>query len=269
MSRTGLVLILLIIVSACDGPDKQKTDQKVEVKTATINYTLEGSLPHDVNSFTEGLFVYDNQLFESTGSPQEYPSSFSHFGIVDTLSGKINVKASLDKARFFGEGISILNGKLYQLTWRSKICFIYDANSFKLLNSSVFPNAEGWGLTNDGTHLIMSDGTSKLTYFKPDSFEKVKQITVTENGSTVKNLNELEYVDGFIYANIWMTNTIVKVEASSGKVVAKADFSKLYQDAFQSNSSILEMNGIAYDDKSDEFLLTGKFWPKIYRVKFL
>lgn len=266
MKRLAIQLLQTFLLISCTEKEESLKDEKD--KTPHLNYTILGSFPHDTNSFTEGFFMKKGKIYESTGSPQDLPLTQTHFGILDTTSGKINVKASLDKAKYFGEGISILDGKLYQLTYKSKTCFVYDATSFKLLESIKYPNAEGWGLTNDGTNLIMSDGTYKITFVSPVDFIKVREINVKENGYAIDKINELEYVDGFIYANVWMTNTILKIDAKNGRVMAKGDFESVYQNAKNNYPDLLEMNGIAYDQEQRQFLLTGKLWPKVYRVKF-
>ncbi len=269
MNKPAILFLFSVLIISCNSDNKKESQtQQVQNVTPTLNYELVGTLPHDINSFTEGLLVQDGKIYESTGSPAELPFAQSHFGILDTTSGKIQVKASLDRNKYFGEGLNIIDGKIYQLTYTTQTCFVYDAKTFKLLNTFKYNNPEGWGLTNDGKNLIMSDGSYRLTYINPADFSKIKEINVTENGYAIEKINELEYVNGFIYANVWTTNLILKIDANTGRVVAKNDFGNLYRDAQQNNTGIMEMNGIAYDPAKDEFLLTGKLWPKIYRVKF-
>ncbi len=266
----SLYLLLAIGIISCG--DKTQSENSANETNATgpakFSYQLIGTLPHDTQSFTEGLFVHNGKIFESTGSPEELAFAQSHFGTLDTTSGSINVLASLDRNKYFGEGITIVGNKLFQLTYKAQTCFVYDATSFKQIGSFKYPNAEGWGLSTDGKHVIMSDGTFKISFLNPDDFSKIKEINVTENGYAVEHINELEYVNGFIYANLWTTNQILKIDANTGQVVAKADFGQLFLDAQTQNPNILEMNGIAYDASKDEFLITGKLWPKIYRLKF-
>lgn len=265
------ICFVALLASSCDNTNKNETTETINEANSviTLNYSIVGSYPHDIQSFTEGLYVDNGQIFESTGSPEELTYTMSHLGPIDTLTGKIIPKASIDRNKYFGEGIAKLDGKVFQVTYKAQKCFVYDAKTYKLIAEYPYANAEGWGMTHDSTHIIMSDGTSKLTYFSTKDFTKVKELNVRENGYAVVNLNELEYVKGFIYANIWTTNQIVKIDASNGNIVAKVDMGPLFLDAQKQNPGLMEMNGIAYDAAKDEFLVTGKLWPKIYRIKFL
>jgi len=263
-------LLILLILSICNGCKDNVSTSKIKNKNIpTIDYTYVKSYPHDLTSFTEGFLVHDGSLFESTGAIKEFPQTRSLFGIVDLKTGKIDTKVEIDKVKYFGEGIAFLNGKVFQLTYKTKVGFIYDAITFKKINEFTFPSVEGWGLTTDGIRLIMSDGTNILTYLDPVTLEVIKTISVSARGYARNNLNlnELEYIKGFIYANLWTTNTIVKVNPADGKVVAKLDLNLLAYDAKKVFSGSLEMNGIAYDSIADRVFVTGKFWPKIYEIE--
>ena len=266
--KFALVLLVGLLLYACNSNTSESTEATETVSTPTLTYKVVGSYPHDVQSFTEGLYIDNNQIFESTGSPEELTYTQSHYGTLDTLTGKIKVKAALDKSLYFGEGISQIDGKIFQLTYKAQKCFVYDAKTHKKIGEFPYANAEGWGLTNDGKNLIMSDGTHILTFLNPKDFTKVKELNVRENAYALEKINELEYVNGFIYANIWTTNQIIKIDANTGNVVAKADMGALFTEAQKLNPSLMELNGIAYDVNKNEFLITGKLWPKIYRVKF-
>jgi glutamine cyclotransferase len=231
-----------------------------------LNYTLECTFPHDITLFTEGLVIYNNQLFESTGSPREIKLAKSIFGIIDLKTGKISIKGELNK-KYFGEGIVFFNNKLYQLTYKDKIGFIYDAKTFQRLGVFNFQNDEGWGLTTDGTNIIMSDGTNILTYFDPNNMKVIKTLTVTCYGKAVNYINELEYISGYIYANIWMTNYIVKINPKNGKIVGKIDLTSLSNEVKNAYPNADVMNGIAYDSLSDKVYITGKLWPYIFQIK--
>ncbi|GHA61066.1 glutaminyl-peptide cyclotransferase [Pontibacter akesuensis] len=235
---------------------------------AEINYGVAKVYPHDTNAFTEGFLVHKGQLFESTGSPSDLPQTRSLVGIVDMNTGNIDTKVELDRDKYFGEGIVILNDKLYQLTYLAKTGFVYDLNTFEKLEEFTFPSKEGWGMTTDSTHLIMSDGTSRLTYLHPETFEKVREVGVYDNNGPVKNLNELEYINGYIYANVYTTNTIVKIDPKSGQIVGKLYLTALAQDAANKNPNALELNGIAWDAEKDKIYVTGKMWPNIYEIQF-
>jgi glutamine cyclotransferase len=263
----------LLFFTAC-APDKP---QEVVVpppvvneapKVPEIKFSVENQYPHDISSFTEGFLFHEGKLFESTGATDNLPQTRSLFGIVDLKTGKIDVKAELDRNIYFGEGIVFLNNKIFQLTYKNQIAFVYDGKTYKNIGKFNYTNREGWGLTTDGKSLIMSDGTSYLTFLNPENFAVEKVLDVAENDFVVENLNELEYINGFIYANIWTTNTIVKIDPATGDVVGKMDLSSLSLESKTKHPGSLEMNGIAYDPASGKILVTGKMWPTIYEIKF-
>jgi glutamine cyclotransferase len=266
-------IVIATIFSSCDT-DQPKDIKKVDTSTTievpetpVISYSLVNTHPHDVNAFTEGLLFHEGKLFESTGAPENLPQTKSLFGIVDLKNGKIDTKVEIDKAIYFGEGISILNNKIYQLTYKNQTAFVYDAKTYKPIGKYSYQNKEGWGLTNDGKNLIMSDGSNYLTFFD-QNFNVTKTLDVSENGYAVDYLNELEYIKGFIYANIYQSHEIVKIDPSTGNVVGKLDLTSLFQTSKTKNINTLETNGIAYDSISDKILVTGKMWPSIYEIKF-
>ncbi|MBK9689850.1 MAG: glutaminyl-peptide cyclotransferase [Saprospiraceae bacterium] len=200
-----LVLTITLIFGACKETPKDQNQQIIKVLRLRQPNKCPiycPQTPHDITSFTEGLFFENGKLFEGTGSPQELSQTRSIAGPVDIKTGKIDVKVELDRTKFFGEGVCILNGKLYQLTYKNQLAFIYDATTFKSLGTFKYANAEGWGLTTDGKELIMSDGTDKLTFINPDNYNKTKELSIKANGNPVYYLNELEYVNGYIFANI-------------------------------------------------------------------
>ena len=268
------IIIGTTILSSCEPSEKlkQNIDQApVEDKTPEIpeiKFTVENQYPHDITSFTEGFLFHNGKLFESTGATENLPQTRSLFGIVDLKTGKIDVKAELDRNVYFGEGIVMLNGKVFQLTYKNQTCFIYDGKTYKNIGKFNYTNREGWGLTTDGKSLIMSDGTSYITYLDPTNFAVTKVLDVAENNYVLVNINELEYIKGFIYANIWMTNTIVKIDPNTGDVVGKMDLSSLSEESKTKNPGSAETNGIAYDSISNKILVTGKLWPTIYEIKF-
>lgn len=262
---------MILISCQPDKPEQNTTVPVVEDKTPEIpqiKFTVVNQYPHDITSFTEGFLFHDGKLFESTGATENLPQTRSLFGTVDLKTGKIDVKAELDRNIYFGEGIVILNGKVFQVTYKNQMGFIYDAKTFKNIGKFNYTNREGWGLTTDGKSIIMSDGTSYITYLDPTSFAVTKVLDVAENNYVLININELEYIKGFIYANIWMTNTIVKIDPNTGDVVGKMDLSSLAEEIKAKNPGAAEMNGIAYDSISDKILVTGKLWPTIYEIKF-
>ena len=249
------------------NPDNNLPQEEKKEIIPVLAYSVAAYHPHDTKLFTEGFVWHDEKLFESTGSPQDMPELRSVLGELNLKTGEIKVKAELDRKTYFGEGMVFLNNKVYQLTYQNQMGFVYDATTFKLLGTFRFNNAEGWGLTTDSTHLIMSDGSSNLTYLDPEKFSVVKTISVTENGELLSRLNELEYINGFIYANVWTTSLVVKIDPASGKVVGKFDFASLDAEIRAKYPQALEMNGLAYNPKSKHLFVTGKLWPTIYEIE--
>jgi glutaminyl-peptide cyclotransferase len=271
--RISKIIFVLLFITGC-GPETQLPPEvpkeKVETeapKTPAISYTLVGTHPHDSTCFTQGLLFHEGKLFESSGAPDNLPKTRSLFGIVDRKTGKIEVKGEIDRNKYFGEGIAIVNGKLYQLTWLGQTGFIYDARNFKNMGTFGYMSREGWGLTSDGKNLIMSDGSNALTYLNPDNFQVVKTLVVSENNFAVDYLNELEYINGFIYANVYMTNLIVKIDPETGNVLGKMDLTAFTDEARKRYKGALEMNGIAYDSLAKTVLVTGKMWPTFYEIR--
>jgi glutamine cyclotransferase len=263
------VLISFIFLGCIGHSEKSNSSKASSNRIPIIDYEYISSYPHNTTSYTEGLLIHNGKLFESTGSPSELTQTRSLFGIVDLKTGIIDTKVELDKAKYFGEGIAFLNGKIFQLTYKTKVGFVYDAISYKKLAEFTFPSDEGWGLTSDGKSLIMSDGTNILTYLDPNTFQAIKTISVTASGYLINNLklNELEYIKGNIYANIWTTNVIAKIDLVQGRVIGKLELNSLAYAARKESLGSLEMNGIAYDSISDRVFVTGKLWPKIYQIK--
>jgi glutamine cyclotransferase len=272
LNKCAVILAALFLLACEREKPAEKnlpTEENPPAKTTpVIHWSRVGNYPHDTISFTEGFLFHNQQLFESTGSPDYLPQTHSLFGIVDFKTGKIEKKAELDKSRYFGEGISFIKGKIIQLTYRTQVAFIYDEKTYRNLGQFSYYSREGWGLTTNGKELIMSDGTNSLTFIDPDNYQTTKTILVSENNLAVDYLNELEYIKGYIYANVWMSNTIVKIDPESGEVLAKMDLSDLANEAKKLYPGSLEMNGIAYDSLSGKILVTGKMWPKIYEIKF-
>jgi glutamine cyclotransferase len=270
--RALLFSFLLFVCFSC----KSKEDQSEGKENATndrlstpgINYIVTNVYPHDTTSFTEGLLVHEGRLYESTGSPDELPQTRSLFGPVNLKTGAISPKAELDRQKYFGEGITFLNGKVFQLTYQTKKGFIYDAKSFQKISEFTFPSKEGWGLTTDGTALIMSDGTSQLTYLDPTTFQALKTLQVKDESGPVTNLNELEFIKGSVYANVYTTQVVVQIDTGSGNVTGKLNLSSLAMEAKAKYPGAMEMNGIAYDSTAGKVFITGKMWPNIYEISF-
>ncbi len=269
MKKYLIYALSALVIVACNNNTKQpSTVPAYNPPSPIIGYSIIDTLNHDINAFTEGLLVDNSQLIESTGSPEYLINTKSVIGIVNQEKRQLDVKVELDRNIYFGEGITIFGDRLYQVTYKNQKGFIYNKNTFKKIGEFAYRNAEGWGMTSDSLHLIMSDGSHKLTYFDPFNLSEIKVLEVTEHGNAVPNLNELEYINGYIYANIWMTNTIVKIDPNTGEVKGKIDCYLLAQDALKNNSNAAEMNGIAWDKAADKIYVTGKMWPFIYEISF-
>lgn len=252
-SLLSLLLFSLSMVS-CTNKKEERQQQK-----DLVPFVVQNTFPHDLKSFTQGLVIHNGQLYESTGQ------SNSWIGIVDIRTGMADKKIQLP-ATYFGEGITILNNKIYQLTWQDSIGFVYDLSSFNKLREFRYPR-EGWGITHDSTHLIMSDGTNKLYFLDTLTFDVRKSLSVVHNGKPLTSLNELEYVNGFIYANVWQTNLIAKINASTGMAEGFLDLSPLTRQAGMINPNQDVLNGIAWHAGTQSLLVTGKYWPLIYILK--
>ncbi len=222
-------------------------------------YNVVNTYPHDRNAFTEGLAFQNGVLYEGTG---RYGNSTLRK--VELESGQILQILALP-AQFFGEGITIYRDKVYQLTWQSHVCFVYDKESFEVLQQFSYPT-KGWGLTHNGENLIMSDGTSSLRFLAPETFEEIGQIEVRDEDSPVTELNELEYVRGEIYANVWNTDRIARINPRTGQVVGWIELKELLSPEDVSQP-VDVLNGIAYDAENGRLFVTGKLWPKLFEIK--
>lgn len=272
MKATKLIglfaLIGILTVTACKNTNKDEQSNNTPT-IPEISYSIVHSYPHDTTLFTEGLEFYKENLYESSGSPDNIPFTRSVIGNYTLpYHSTFDAKIELNKDLYFGEGITFLNDKLYQLTYKNQSGFVYDANTFKKIKEFIYSSDEGWGLTNNGQNIIMSDGTEKLTFLNPDNLQTVKQLTVTENGMKRDSLNELEYINGYIYANIWLSSYIVKIDTSSGKIVGKIDFSDVVRNARFLKLNAQELNGIAYNPHTKKVFITGKLWPEMYEIDF-
>lgn len=248
-----------VLLSSCG--DKTNNDDEGSADTLAIKYSVISTLPHNSEAYTQGLVIFNNKILESTGQ-----KGHSWIAEVNPGSGQHEKKVTLD-ARYFGEGITVLNNKMYQLTWEEKIGFIYDARTYKKLGEFKY-NTPGWGLTHDNKNLIMSDGTDKLYFMDTTDLQVVKTITVTDpSGVKVKNLNELEYVDGNVFANVYETAMVLRIDPNNGKVTGRLDLSALAGEIKRIYPNADVLNGIAYDKNSKALLVTGKLWPKSYLIK--
>ena len=257
--KTGILVCSVIAMTfgfiSCKN---EKEKESAESTVPTIYYKVKTTWPHDTEAFTQGLVIHNGVLYESTGQNGQ-----SWIGIIDINTGKPDKKVELDE-KYFGEGITILNNKVYQLTYKTKVGFVYDLKTWEKLREFQQPLVEGWGITHDNKNLIMSEGTDKLYFVDTTTLKPVRTIAVTDDQGPVTKLNELEYVEGFIFANIWETNFIVKIDPQSGKVVGRMNLSSLAQNAALRSPKAEVLNGIAYHPTTKLLLVTGKNWPSIY-----
>ncbi|MBS1587636.1 MAG: glutaminyl-peptide cyclotransferase [Bacteroidetes bacterium] len=261
----------MLWVSSCKNSGTDKAEHKADTSAAAqgpavMQYQVVKEYPHSGTAFTEGLQYVDGILYESTG---EYGSS--ELRKVELSTGKVLASRKMDE-KYFGEGLAVLNGKVYQLTYREHTGFIYDAKTLKPEGTFSFNTDEGWGMTTDGRHLIYDDGKNLLHYLEPGTFKEIKTLHVNDENGAVDEINELECIGAFIYANQWKTGNILKIDTTTGQVVARADLSALVNQARSKVSTDASsqpdvMNGIAYDAANNKIYVTGKNWQALYEVK--
>lgn len=226
-----------------------------------ISFSVFDTFPHDTSAFTEGLLFYKGDLYESTGLKGQ-----SRISQVNLKTGQPIRSTKLDD-QYFGEGIVILNDTVYQLTYQEKIGFMYSLRDFKKIGEFKFASDEGWAMTTNGKEIIASDGSSLLYFYEPGTFKLLRTMRVTESGSITLDVNELEYIDGFIYANIWKQDYIVKIDPGTGAIVGKIDFSSLASQVRSRHPSAEVLNGIAYNEQTKKLYITGKNWPVLYEIE--
>jgi len=222
-------------------------------------YRVINTYPHDRNAFTQGLFYHNGSLYEGTG--QETGSSLRE---VELTTGKVLRQLNLEP-RFFGEGITLYDDRIYQVTWRSKVGFVYDMATFRQINK-IYYQTEGWGLTTVNDRIVMSDGTNVLYFLEPGLFTVVSRLEVYDNEKKADQLNELEYIKGEIWANMWMTDLIARIDPVSGKVIGYINLKGLLKESGTDTDADV-LNGIAYDSENDRIFVTGKNWPRLYEIQ--
>lgn len=267
---TLILFAAVFTLTACNQKPSENTADSavVAVKTTApknLTYKVTGTLPHDTAAYTEGFELRGNKLYEGTGTLEN-----SFVSIADTATGKVDKKYPVKDKTIYGEGITILNGQLFQLSYQNHIAYVYDLkNPAKITGTFKWPY-EGWGMTNDGKNIYVSVGSSIIYKLDPKTFAVTGQIQVTDDLGTVDQLNELEYVDGFIYVNKWQTTKILKVEVKTGSVVGVIDCFGLlsqYAPGYTPKSEDSVLNGIAWDSTRQLLYVTGKNWPLIFKLK--
>ncbi|MEK6283277.1 MAG: glutaminyl-peptide cyclotransferase [Acidobacteriota bacterium] len=262
--RAGVALVFFVCLTSLNCQTGTHANRS-GTKTATTEsvpiygYEVVNTWPHDPDAYTQGLIFHDGKLLESTGEV-----GHSTLRRVELETGKVVQKVDVPPP-YFAEGITLFKGKIYQLTWQHQKGFIYDAWSFEKLGEFTYAG-EGWGLTNDGKSLILSDGTNRIKFLDPNNFQVKKVITVSDRGQPVNQLNELEYVHDEIYANIWHENRIARIDAETGRIVGWINLNGLLSPG-DVNDEEAVLNGIAYDLATGRLFVTGKLWPKLFEIR--
>jgi glutamine cyclotransferase len=259
MNRIPAFIILLLIMACKNNESNNHDGPPKPPGPALLSYSIINNYPHDTSSFTQGLVIYNGVLYEGTG---EYGKS--KLLRVDLKTGKIEKSLALDD-KYFGEGITVLNDTIYQLTWKERKVFAYTLDFKKVKEFTI--GTEGWGITTDGRELIVSTGGNNLYYYNPADFRLLRTQGITESGGYAFNLNELEYIEGYIYANQWQAPYILKIDPASGQIVAKANLQQVWDRVKALDPFADVPNGIAYDAATRKIYVTGKWWPELYEIE--
>ena len=266
--RPGVAAVLLTVgaVLACtpDAPAPRANAGAPERTAPVARFRTVRSWPHDPAAFTQGLDFHDGKLYEGTGVEGQ-----STLREVTLETGEVVRKVNLP-GNVFGEGITVLGNRIYQVTWKSQKGYVYDRTSFLRIGEFTY-DGEGWGLTNDGASLILSDGSARLRFIDPSTFQVQRTVTVMDGPREVPKLNELEMVKGEIYANVWETHTVARIDPATGKVVGWIDLEGLFTDSdrrryLKPGQAVDVLNGIAYDEGANRLVVTGKWWPRLYEI---
>jgi glutamine cyclotransferase len=267
----GILLLTSSFASAgCDGGTKSNSlpidaappNSNANASRAAVpvyGYEVVNTFPHDPDAFTQGLIFQDGALVESTGLERH-----STLRRVELQTGKVLQKVEVPRD-FFAEGMTLFNGKVYQLTWKGEKGFVYDPQTFQKTGEFTY-TGEGWGLTHDADSLILSDGSNKIRFLDPADYHVKRTVSVTDGGRPVLELNELEYVKGEVYANVWHQNRVARIDPQTGAVKGWIDFSGLLKPGDVTDDEAV-LNGIAYDESGDRLFVTGKLWPKLFEVR--
>ena len=263
--KTGTTGVRAVKLLAFSGKKRPQTITAFltflsDLEPVRYRYTIVNVFPHDDHAYTQGLVFHDGLFFEGTGLEGQ-----STLRKVELSTGSVVKRHGLEST-LFGEGITIFQNKIYQLTWKSKVGFIYDLETFRQ-EGKFYYNTEGWGLTTMGDKLVMSDGTNKLYIVDPATFAVSKTLEVYDNQSVVVNLNELEFIDGEIWANIYTTDLIARIDPASGKVTGYVDLTGLLSGSERRSDGNDVLNGIAWDEATERIFVTGKNWPKLFQIK--
>lgn len=263
----ALVACAAVLILALNRSDSTRTTGNVNAKQPAStgsarqdSFEIVGDYPHDPTAFLQGLLWHDGALYESTGS---HNSGISTVRRLEFPSGKILQSVNLSP-EYFGEGLALVDNRLIQITWQSNRGFVYDRDSLRLLREFTY-DTEGWGITYDGKNLVMSDGSDVLTYLDPQTFKPVRKLSVTMNGRPMYEINELEFIEGEIWANVWHTDLILRIDPANGRVNSFLNL-KGIQPKMRANPEAV-LNGIAYDAQGKRIFVSGKLWPRLFEIK--
>lgn len=249
---------------ACDASQANSSgiqqQSSVPFRVQNFSYEVINTYPHDSAAFTQGLVYNQGILYESTGLNGQ-----SSLRQVELETGRVMKRVNVPSAHF-AEGLALFNNRLYQLTWQTQTTFVYDPDSFAQIGTFSY-QGEGWGLTHNGQSLIMSNGSNQIRFVDPETFQTQRTISVTDNDRAVSMLNELEFIKGEIFANIWLTDRIARIDPASGRVTGWINLAGLLTPEEKSRADVL--NGIAYDEAGDRLFITGKNWPKLFQIKLI
>jgi glutamine cyclotransferase len=254
-------LLLAAAILAPIGVTAQESSPVAAIPL-TFGYRVVTEYPHDRRAFTQGLVYVDGVMYEGTGLYGE-----STLRRVDVETGEVLQGVGLGE-EYFGEGIAVLGDRIYQLTWKNGICLVFDRESFELLEAFPY-DTEGWGLTTDGERLIMSDGTNRLFIRDAETFAELDTIDVYDGVRAIWNLNELEIVNGEIWANVWQTDRIARIDPETGQLIGWIDLTGLLSESDRGRHRVDVLNGIAHDPETDRLFVTGKLWPKLFEIEIV
>lgn len=274
--KAARLLCVLMLASSCNGSDPAKgtgEPDPVDLPPGEVpmwSYRVVNAFPHDTSAYTQGLVYADGVFLEGTGGGTRLRSRnlLSSLRRVSIETGEVQQQVTLDE-QFFGEGITLLHGRVYQLTWRSRVGFLYDLDGLKPLGSFNYAASDttGWGLTHDGESLWMSDGSAVLTRRNPDDFRELGRIEVTHKDKPIRALNELEWVQGEIWANVYTTDIVARIDPTTGLIVGWIDLRGLLTSTERQSTDVL--NGIAWDPLEERIFVTGKLWPWIFEIELV
>lgn len=261
VAATVVVFLLVFLVRdrAPNQPNTVPDNNQTTSRAQQVAYEVAGSYPHDPTSFTQGLLWHEGSLYEGTGLEGR-----SRLRRLEFPSGRVLKEINLS-SEYFGEGLALVDTRLIQLTWQSHRGFVYDLDSFKKLQEFTY-DTEGWGLTYDGRNLILSDGSSDLFYLDPQTFKPIRKLAVTMNGQPLTELNELEFIEGEIWSNVWQTDLIVRIDPSTGRVASFLNLKGILAPSDKTGREDV-LNGIAYDAEKKRIFITGKLWPRMFEIR--